>query len=59
MIESETGREEAYVDSPKGVAENPLTDEELFNKARRLGMDNDKISEIMSIEDIKLRDLVI
>ncbi len=47
------GKDTAYTDLPKGAPENPMTDSELFVKAKKLGLQEDTINYLMRIEEDK------
>ncbi len=57
-VYTDKGTYSSEVRSPKGYFNNPMSDEEVEKKARRLGLSEEVISKVWEIEEHKVKEIV-
>ncbi|BBE41512.1 MmgE/PrpD family protein [Conexivisphaera calida] len=58
-VKTERGTYESYLELPRGHADRPMSDAELIEKARDLGLHDDSINAALSARSLGVRDLVV
>ncbi len=58
-VNTKNAKKSAYLELPKGHAKRPLTNDELIEKATKLGLGKYTIEKIMNLEQIKVKEIVV
>ncbi|MFP3137639.1 MAG: MmgE/PrpD family protein [Nitrososphaeria archaeon] len=58
-VRTDRGTYESYLELPRGHADRPMSDAEVAEKARKLGLREDSIEMAMRAEELEVEDLVV